>query len=91
MTNRIRNPSTQEDRVLSALEAAQNGAIGGEYVGNDGWVNKQYFLRILGLTQAGRAIWNLENRRGIIIEHSQFKDEHGFVYYRLAPRQLSLA
>lgn len=56
-----------------------------------GWVNKQYFVRELYLTQAGRAIWNLENdgrwkqrlkELGVNIEHSTFTDEHGFKSYR---------
>jgi len=42
---RLRNEAgTQEDRVLEALELAQNSLIGHEYVKDGGWVNKQYFI-----------------------------------------------
>ncbi len=47
------------------------------------WVNKQYFVREMYLTQAGRAIHNLENRFHWNIEHSTFTDEHGFKSYRV--------
>lgn len=80
----MKNPAgTQEDRVLKVLRKAQNGLIEGQWVEKDGWVNKQFFIRTMGLTQAGRAIHNLEHERGIRIEHSDFKDEHGFKSYRL--------
>src|SRR5258705_13495427 len=42
---------TQEGRVLDALVSAAGA-----------WVNGQYFLRSLYLSQYHRAIWNLENR-----------------------------
>lgn len=68
---------TQEGKVLEALKKG-------------GWVNKQYFIRELYLTQAGRAIYNLENDpkwqreyTGYYIEHSPFKDEHNFKSYKL--------
>ena len=72
---------TQEGRVLDALVSAAGA-----------WVNGQYFLRSLYLSQYHRAIWNLENREdwkgklkelGVRIEHSPFKDEHGFLSYRI--------
>lgn len=63
---------TQEYKVLNALINA-----------NGEWVNKQYFCRTLYLTQAGRAIWNLENRFFWPVEHSDTTDEFGFKSYRL--------
>ena len=70
---------TQEGRVLEVLRNAD-----GE------WVNKQYFIRTMMLTQAGRAIFNLENdprwqkeHEGYKIEHSEFRDEYGFKSYRI--------
>ncbi len=82
MRTSTNNPNeTQEGRVLEVLRAA-----------NGGWVNKQYFIRDMFLTQAGRAIFNLENEPrwrseygGYRIEHSDFKDEFGFKSYRLVP------
>ena len=72
---------SQEGRILDVLKEA-NGA----------WINKQYFIRHLFLTQAGRAIYNLENDpkwkkeyEGFRIEHSDFTDEFGFKSYRLVP------
>ena len=70
---------TQEGKVLNVLKQ------------NEGqWVNKQYFIRDLYLTQAGRAIHNLENKLkwkvrylGYQIEHSPFTDEFGFKSFRL--------
>src|SRR5258708_7178953 len=72
---------TQERRVLDALLESKGQ-----------WVNKQFFVRELWLTQAGRAIWNLENqphwkdalaRMNVRIEHSDFTDEHSFKSYRV--------
>lgn len=63
---------TQEWKVLRLLLDADGQ-----------WVNKQRFIRDLYLTQAGRAIWNLENRYHWPIEHSTFTDEHGFKSYRI--------
>jgi len=67
-------PGTQEDRVLRVLLEA-DGA----------WVNKQYFVRTLYLTQAGRALHNLEHKHHWKIEHSDFRDAHNFMSYRIAP------
>jgi hypothetical protein len=80
---KVRQPSTQESRVLKVLEEARDGKRIGDWIIEGGWVNKQYFIRELYLTQAGRAIWNLENRMGVEIEHSDFKDIYGFKSYRL--------
>jgi hypothetical protein len=74
---KVRGPSTQESRILKVLEEARDQNL------NNGWVNKQHFIRAMYLTQAGRAIWNLEHRMGIEIEHSEFRDEYGFRSYRL--------
>lgn len=63
---------TQESKVLNALLEAKGD-----------WVNKQYFVRTLYLTQAGRAIWNLENKYYWKIEHSDFTDDFGFRSYRI--------
>lgn len=64
--------NSQERKVLDALLNADGG-----------WVNKQYFVRTMFLTQAGRAIWNLENRFHWKIEHSDFVDEYKFKSYRI--------
>ena len=76
MTTNILKP-TQERRILQSLQQA-----------NGEWVNGQYFLRELFLSQYHRAIFNLQKRRDIyeydgIIEASPFKDDFGFKYYRL--------
>lgn len=65
---------TQEAKVLKVLLDA-NGA----------WINGQYFLREMYLSQYHRAIHNLEHRDGWNIEHSDFKDDYGFVSYRILP------
>ena len=69
--------TTQERRILDVLVAA-NGA----------WINGQYFLRNMMLSQYHRAIYNLQKNRERYqytgeIEPSDFKDEHGFKSYRL--------
>jgi hypothetical protein len=69
--------TTQEVRVLKALQEKK-----GE------WVNGQYFLREMFLSQYHRAIWNLQHRSHLydydgMIEASNFTDEHGFKSYRL--------
>lgn len=63
---------TQASRVLQALLAA-----------NGDWVNGQYFLRTLYLSQYHARIWDLEQRFGWKIEHSEDKDEFGFMSYRI--------
>ena len=65
---------TQEQRVHAELLKA-----------NGTWLSTRYFIHELFLTQVHRAIHNLEHRDGIVIEHSSFKDEHGFLSYRIAP------
>ena len=68
---------TQEKRILNVLLQA-NGA----------WVSGQYFLREMYLSQYHRAIFNLEKRDGVKIEHSSFTDEHGFRSYRIIQPQV---
>jgi hypothetical protein len=76
---------TQEERVLQAL------------LQTEGWVNGQYFLRELMLSQFHRAIWNLQNHKerygyeGEIVA-SDFTDEFGFKSYKILsqPKQVSL-
>ena len=68
---------TQAERVLEVLKNAKGG-----------WVSGQYFLRTLMLSQFHARIWELQKRRDRYgyegtIEASDFKDEYGFVYYRL--------
>jgi hypothetical protein len=76
MPGNIPNPS-QERRVLQVLQEAQGQ-----------WINGQYFLRVMMLSQYHRAIWNLQHRRERYgydgeIQTSDFTDEHGFRSYRL--------
>lgn len=72
MTPLYPNENSQEATVLDTLINAKGD-----------WVNKQVFVRNLYLTQAGRAIWNLENKYHWKIEHSKFTDIHGFKSYRI--------
>ncbi len=65
------NKKTQEDKIHEALLSAKGS-----------WINGQYFLREMYISQYHRAIHNLE-KRGVKIEHSPFKDEYGFVSYRI--------
>ena len=62
---------TQTEKILDYLEAHR-----GE------WVSGSYFLRTMYLSQFHARIWDLE-LKGIKIEHSDFKDDFGFVSYRL--------
>lgn len=66
------NPKSQEGRLLQVLLDAEGA-----------WINKQYFIRTMMFTQAGRAIHNLEKEHHWPIEHSDFTDEYGFKSYRL--------
>lgn len=63
---------TQEWRVLQKLLDADGG-----------WINKQVFIREMFLTQAGRAIFNLQNRFHWPVEPSTFTDEYKFKSYRI--------
>ncbi len=66
---------SQKDRILQALLRAEGD-----------WINGQYFLRTLYLSQFHARIKELEDDHHWPIEHSEFKDEHLFISYRL-PRQ----
>lgn len=76
---------TQEERILAKLQDAKGA-----------WVNGQYFLREMYLSQYHRAIYNLQKnkkRYGYVgeIESSPFTDEHKFKSYRLvAPAQMPI-
>lgn len=62
---------TQAEKILNVLEKNR---------GN--WISGSYFLRNLYLSQFHTRIFELE-KKGYPIEHSDFKDEWGFVSYRL--------
>jgi hypothetical protein len=62
---------TQHHKVLMALLRA-NGA----------WLSGTYFLRNLYISQYHARIFALENKYHWKIEHSNEKDEYGFVLYR---------
>lgn len=47
------------------------------------WVSGRYFIQTMMLSQFHAKIFELENRYGWTIEHSDFKDEHGFKSYRI--------
>lgn len=64
--------NTQEWRVLQRLLDAKSE-----------WINKQVFVREMYLTQAGRAIFNLQNRFHWPVEPSKFTDELKFKSYRI--------
>jgi len=66
---------TQADRVFKALMKAD-----GE------WISGAYLLRDLYISQYHARICDLENRFGWIIEHSDGKDEFGFLSYRITDR-----
>ena len=70
---------TQNAKVLKALLDA-----------NGQWVNGQFFLRQLFLSQYHARIWDLENKFGWTIHHSEEKDEHGFLSYRITERPVRL-
>lgn len=68
---------TQEERVLDHLEKHRGQ-----------WVNGQFFLRQMFLSQYHRAIHNLQKKRDRYvyegnIEVSPFVDQFGFKSYRL--------
>lgn len=64
---------TQAGKILKVLLDAK-----GE------WINFQYFVRTLYMTQAHAIIWKLENQYHWKIEHSEFSDEYGFKSYRIS-------
>ena len=71
---------TQTAKVLEALRYAK--------ANNDGWVCGEYFLRTLLQSQYHARIKELEED-GCVIEHSTFKNEHGFKSYRLISESTS--
>src|SRR4051794_12666725 len=71
---------TQEWRVLRCLLDAEGG-----------WINKQHFIRDMYLTQAGRAIFELQNRFHWPVEASTFTDEFKFKSYRIVQEVRTLA
>ncbi len=66
---------TQEEKVLEALEEKE-----GE------WVDGEYFLRSLYLSQYHARIHTLQ-KKGYRIEPSDFTNAHGFKSYRLLPKE----
>lgn len=62
---------TQADRILKVLKDA-----------NGEWVNGQYFLREMMLSQYHARIWDCQ-QKGHKIEASDFTDDFGFKSYRL--------
>lgn len=66
---------TQEEKVLEALQ---------ENLGE--WVDGEYFLRSLYLSQYHARIHALQ-KKGYRIEPSDFTNSHGFKSYRLLPKQ----
>lgn len=77
---------TQEDKVLEVFQQALEGTLTHSDYINGPWINKQYFIRVMGLTQAGRAIYNLESM-GYWIERKTERDKNGFTWLRLVPKQ----
>ncbi|KKN06980.1 hypothetical protein LCGC14_1071700 [marine sediment metagenome] len=74
MTGEIKKP-TQEKRIYDYLEA---------HMGE--WINGQYFLRTMMISQYHARIWSLQEK-GHKIEASEFKDQWGFKSYRLTPKE----
>jgi hypothetical protein len=76
MESTLERKPTQCGKVLKALEDAQGQ-----------WVNGQYFLRTLLLSQFHARIKELQ-MEGYKIEASDFKDDFGFKSYRLVRNNL---
>lgn len=69
---RIHTPKpSQATRILAVLKHAKGK-----------WVNGRKFLQEMMITQAHARLHELE-RKGYKIEHSEFRDAHGFKSYRL--------
>lgn len=51
------------------------------------WVNGQFFLRELFLSQFHARLWELENKEGYNIVTSDFVDPFGFKSYKLAKNE----
>lgn len=71
MSQLIAKP-TQESRILEVLQKQQ-----GE------WVNGQYFVRTMMITQYHARIFSLQ-RKGYKVIASTFTDIHGFKSYKLS-------
>lgn len=73
---------TQAELVLEVLKRA-----------NGQWVNGQYFLRTMMLSQYHARISELKSNKGGrfkysgVIQGSSFRDEYGFMSYRLVPNE----
>ncbi len=84
MTSRELRPATDNMQPIYPNEASQEGKLLKALLDAKGeWVNKQYFVRTLYFTQAGKVIWMLENKFHWQIEHSKFHDQYGFKSYRI--------
>jgi len=79
MKPRYPTPGSQTDRILQCLLNADGD-----------WVNGQYFLRTMMLSQYHARIKELEDRFHWKIEHSTFKDDYGFVSYRIVQEKATL-
>lgn len=77
---------TQHEKIMKALEDARDGILKSEFVKEGGWVNKQYFSRVLWLTKSDARVSELR-QKGIEIEYSDFHDEFGFKSYRLKKKE----
>lgn len=73
-TSTLEKKPTQCEKVLEVLQKA-----------NGEWINGQYFLRTLFLSQYHARIKELQDD-GHEIEASDFKDGVGFKSYRLKPK-----
>lgn len=62
---------TQTEKILEVLNKSRGQ-----------WINGRHFLREMYISQYHARIKELEEQ-GIRIEHSDFKDEFGFVSYRI--------
>ena len=80
MTPTMPKEGTQEARLLDVLLNAQGD-----------WINGQYFLREMYLSQYHRAIHTLQNKYHWPIEPSEFTDQFKFKSYRLGQEVKTLA
>lgn len=75
MDEKVKSKPTQEEKVLEALIAAKGA-----------WVDGEYFLRGLWLSQYHARIHALQ-KKGYSIESSDFTNVNGFKSYRLLSKQ----
>lgn len=84
---------TQQARILATLEALQSGQhdIPEQYIRRhptgDG-VSARYLKQVLLVSECNGRISELRSK-GHDIETSTVRDEYGFVYHRLKPRQFN--